>query len=571
MIAEISEGRIRVDCTPREGPLVKMAPGARWNAQERYWSTPLTWSACLALRGILGTALELGPELNAWGVTKVAEETKLVAIQQAEDVPGEEREYPDQRVGTLWLQQVRWGVLADEMGKGKTVQASVALRDAPGPILVICPSSVKTVWERHIAEWAPELSVAVVRGTAAQRLKAVESGADVVVINWEALRSFSRLANFAGIRMVKCPACGGTDESITEKKCQAHHRPLNHRHWGTVISDEIHRAADPKSQQTRAFWAVNEGAQVRWGLTGTPITDTPADMWAPLHGLAPLEFPSLTKFKDRYCDQGFNPYSGFMEIRGLREDTREEFHRILDPHMLRRLRGDEMPPVVNMRRECELGAQTKQGKAYAQMAKGLVANIEGGQAIGWNPLTQTQRLLQFAAAYAEVDEEGEIRMSEPSCKLDVLDEVYEEMGYRPCVVFAPSSQLIQLAEARLAKKNIPFGSVRGGISEADRQHSIDEFQAGHLPVMFLTAAGSEGITLTRSDTFIYLQRPWSLVHDLQAFSRVLRHGQEADRVLCMDLVVPGTIEERVFEVTEGKAERLEEVVRDADRLRDLLG
>jgi SNF2 family DNA or RNA helicase len=68
-----------------------------------------------------------------------------------------------------------------------------------------------------------------------------------------------------------------------------------------------------------------------------------------------------------------------------------------------------------------------------------------------------------------------------------------------------------------------------------------------------------------------LQRPWSLVDHKQALDRVHRIGSEIhDSILILDYVTEGTIEERVIQVLETKAENFEQIVNDKSRLLQLL-
>jgi SNF2 family DNA or RNA helicase len=68
-----------------------------------------------------------------------------------------------------------------------------------------------------------------------------------------------------------------------------------------------------------------------------------------------------------------------------------------------------------------------------------------------------------------------------------------------------------------------------------------------------------------------LQRPWSLVDHKQALDRVHRIGSEIhDSVVIMDYVTEGTLEERVIQVLETKADNFEQIVRDKGKLLELL-
>ena len=77
--------------------------------------------------------------------------------------------------------------------------------------------------------------------------------------------------------------------------------------------------------------------------------------------------------------------------------------------------------------------------------------------------------------------------------------------------------------------------------------------------------------MTAARRLIMLQRPWSLVDYKQVLDRVHRIGSEIhDSIIITDYVTENTIEDRVIEVLETKADNFEQVVRDKDRLLALL-
>ena len=225
----------------------------------------------------------------------------------------------------------------------------------------------------------------------------------------------------------------------------------------------------------------------------------------------------------------------------------------------------------------------KQRTAYNQMEKEMIAKVDGGTIVAENSLTASLRLRQLASAYGEVISQidwsgltpkdygklldtvdGQVKLSEPSSKLDELEVVLQELGPdRQAVIFAESRQLIELAAARLPDDS--YGFVTGAVSLQERAASIARFQAGELKYMLVTtSAGGEGITLTAADVAIFLQRPWSAVANKQCEDRLHRIGQKGQSVTYIDLVTSGTVEEQVFEALERKAGRLQDVVQDPD-------
>ena len=114
--------------------------------------------------------------------------------------------YPYQETGVRFLRVAESALLADEMGTGKTAQTIATLEaDDLYPALIVCPNTVKFVWRREFAKWAPDREVVVAsNGTVAANKDAqavLDGEADVLVINWEATKNLSRLAGYGSIHL----------------------------------------------------------------------------------------------------------------------------------------------------------------------------------------------------------------------------------------------------------------------------------------------------------------------------------------------------------------------------------
>jgi SNF2 family DNA or RNA helicase len=364
-----------------------------------------------------------------------------------------------------------------------------------------------------------------------------------------------------------------------------HQRELNEIEFKSVIADEIHRSKDPKSKQTRALWAATGDADIRFALTGTPIAKDVVDLWPILHWISPEEWPSRTKWIDRMIDTMLNAFGGMM-VLGVKPHMEQEFYAAINPRMRRMLKAKVLPwlpEVITERRDVEMG--TKQAKAYNQMLDNMIALIEnedgtvGDAVVAPNPLTQMLRLLQLASSYADVtlDEttgEEKVILSDPSCKVDALmdDMKNGDFGDDSVAVCAVSRQLIDLLSARLTKEGIPHGLITGALDADERQRHIDDFQAGKTKwILFTAQAGGVGVTLTTARRLVMLQRPWSLVDYKQALDRVHRIGSEIhDCVIITDYVTENTVEERVIQALDTKADNFEQIVRDKDALLKML-
>lgn len=583
-IDELDPAKICVITAFKHSEMIKSIPGSRWEKDRRVWRIPLSWPGCLALRGVFGAELEVGPNLSRWATSEL--ETRVnpsMALREqlaAELYPDL---YPHQNADVLFLSTAERAILGNEPGVGKSAAAIRSMLRVfetggnPFPALIVAPNSMKMTWKREFETWWPGVDVSVVKGTAVQRRKALERKSHCYVLNWESLRSHSRLAPYGSTALIRCKECGGT-EDITPARCEVHLRELNGIPFATVIADEAHRAKNPSAKQARALWAATGDARYRFGLTGTPIANNPGDLWSLLHWVDPAGYPSKIKFQNRYLDLMYNGFGGLM-ISGLKASTSDEFFKGFDPRFRRMTKKVVLPFLPEVVQETRYVEMTpKQAKAYKQMQEKMLAELDDGSlVVAPNSLTRIGRLLQFASSFGELTEpdlEGHqnLILSEPSSKISAFLDDLPDFEDEAIVVFAQSKQLINLLSARLEKLGIDHGMITGDQSEDERQHDMDRFQAGKINLMLCTIqAGGVGITLTAASMAVFLQRSWSRVDMEQAVNRVHRIGSEKhDHITILNYVAPDTAELAVLQALETKGERFEEVVRDGDLLRKLL-
>lgn len=603
--AELSEdaSTIWVQASFSDQDVLKLVPGMNWSSPYKMWHCPASFPACLILRDLFGENLIVGENLARWSwYWKNSSDWRMYLrdrLEPVSDAPGC-WDYPDalyrfQQAGQQWLSPDIGtnGLLSDEQGTGKTVQLSAWMnaRKARGddvfPVLVVCPNSVKTVWKEIIEQWAPELLVTVVHGSATDRRKQLGAPADVFVINWESLRLHTRLAVFGDTRLARCAACGGGSNPETgaslvkETSCEAHNKELNLIPFRTVIADEAHRMQDGKSKQTRAMWWMLHHATYRWALTGTPAESSLADLWSILHGIDPVAFPTKSKFLDYFATTSFNFWGGF-EVLGLKPEKQDLYYRITQPYIRRILKKDALPQLpdkVYVYRYPEMGPQ--QARAYHQMEKDMVAHLEELVAAS-NPLVQLARLSQFACASASAETDGvdaqgmpvqTITLHAPSCKVDdLLEFLSDEPKDKQVVVCARSKKLINLAAEALTKEKISFVLMTGDTTTDQRDGAVKIFQSRQCRVFLCTIdTAGEGITLTAADTIFFMQEHDSHRANSQMEDRVHRIGSEIhESIRVIKSITKDTVEERRREMQDVKGMRMEELVHNRAALRYLL-
>lgn len=589
--ADLSPTGDRIDVTTvwNERELIKTVPGTRRDAHAKLWHTPLTWTACVQLRGIFGSTLTIGERLLKWAWTERAHIDRLIELRTLTELEPhiesdriDDRLYPFQRVGRRFLTTGREVLLGDEMGTGKTIQTLAAIGDVT-PVLVVCPNSVKMHWADSTRTWT-DLTPYVVEGGTKTRRTIIENAATddraVIIVNFEALRTLSRLAGYGSVRLQRCRECDpkNGEERLTAARCQVHPRDLNRIPFKTVVVDEAHKIKSPSAQQTRAVWALAHQPSVhyRWGLTGTPLANHPGDVWSILHFISPRDFPTRTAFIDRYCLQAWG-LGGGLEVIGLNPATTDEFYAIFDPHfrrMPKRLVTPQLPPKLRNVRWVEM--TTTQAKNYRELRDNLVTMTATGPLTAPNRLVARTRLMQLASSAVKINYGVDradiagwgVELVEPSPKLDTLEEILAELGDRPVAVCAEHRRLIELASMRLTKLGVSHGLITGAVVPYERDLALRRFQSGELrALLFTIKSGGTGLTMTATDTLVFLQRSWSMIDNVQAEDRVHRIGSEHhESVHIIDLITRSTVEEDQVARLHEKFLRLEEINRTRSTL-----
>lgn len=564
---------IVLTCNARDHELAKRIPGGRYRDGE--WHYPLAFTTCMAARAEFGQELTVGEELNAWAGGYLTWRATAMqrpfpslygpAFDTGElDEDGEPIiEKAHQVEGGDWLAYVGRGLLLDPMRLGKTISVLRALRNRGiTNFILIAPNTSLWKWAAEIRRWHPEaaaLGITIVKGTPTKKAALIAAAKGPVVINWEGIRSLSRLAPYGSIE-------------LTEKQRQD--GPLNLHPFDAIVADEVHRAVDPHAQQTRAYWTLMHATPIRFGLSGTVLTNGPADPWAVMHGIAPHEYPVRSHYLERYTMSGQGRYG--YETWGWSLQHRDELFFVWDARALRRtpdeagvIMPDKLPPEV---RGVEM--EGPQRKAYDALKKELALADSTELLIVKNPLELATRLIQASAGVPILgrktvrvdDQEVEVVTVEalkmPSVKVTALLEILEEAAGDPTIVFSESKLLVNLAEVELKKAGYGVVRITGDEHPAQRQENIEAFQDGRAQVVLCTyAAASESITLSRGRILVRLQRPRSMVHFVQASARGDAMGKP-DPVQLVDVFTLDSIESRVWDAVDVKDGYLQDLLRD---------
>lgn len=415
---------------------------------------------------------------------------------------------PYQEAALRWLQSRRSGVLALEMGLGKTAITLRALTDEHLPALVLAPKRVaEEVWPEEAAMWRPDLRVALASGRPARRREALTSGADIVVLGRDNIADALEVAD----------------------------------QFRTVVLDELSGFKDRSTARWKVARRLTQHAPHVWGLTGTPAPNGLIDLWGQIFLLDRGERlgKTLTAYRGRYFMPGRQLANGVITEWIMRPEAADRIHERLDDIMLSMSNDGrvELPPVIHNELRVTLPPPAR--KAYRDLKRDLVAQVEvlgGGTYSAANAAVLSGKLSQVNAGFLYPDDailspELEYRVLHRE-KINAVAEVVEGNAGSPVLVFYRFR-----AERDMLLKAFP------GARSIDERGVIQAWNDGQVPMLLAhPQSAGHGLNLQRGGhTIVWTTLPWSLEEWEQGNARLHRPGQRHQGVIHM-VIVPRSID-----------------------------
>ncbi|HEX4122010.1 MAG TPA: DEAD/DEAH box helicase [Verrucomicrobiae bacterium] len=429
------------------------------------------------------------------------------------------------------------GILADDMGLGKTLQTlawlawSKANNPQSAPALVICPASVLHNWRREASRFTPALKVLVLEsGAARHNLRKQIPEHDLIVTNYALLRrDLEALQRFS---------------------------------FRVVILDEAQFIKNPDAQITISVKQLK--AEQHLALTGTPLENRLLDLWSIIDFVQPSYLGSQQKFREKYEMRGEN-------AEDEQRIARRRLSAKMRPLMLRRLKREvarDLPERIEQRRDCVLGEP--QRKLYlAELRRSREQVMEavaerGVKASTIHVLAALTRLRQICCHPALVGSDA------ASGKTETLFELLEPLlaENQKVLLFSQFVQMLRILEKECAALQIPTHILTG--ETKDRQEVMHAFQEDPNAGVFLLSlrAAGTGLNLTTASNVILYDPWWNPAVEAQAIDRSHRIGQTLT-VNAYRLIAPGTVEEKIWELQQRKAQTIADVLGEQGFARNL--
>jgi len=422
---------------------------------------------------------------------------------------------PYQETAADFLYERDRAMVLAPVGAGKTALTLRAMQDAlrEGVVtrwLVVAPLRVaQHVWPVEVPKWVPDLTLSVAVGSPSWRMKALESDARVVVINYDNLQWLAKQRlDFDG-----------------------------------VVFDELTRLKNPSGVRFKALLKVLDKVPVRWGLTGSFTSNGLEDVFGQCKI---IDQSLLGRSKGAFLQQYFicinREYGEWTPATGALEQVMARIKPatyVLEPGQYK----DKLPPahVVQLRTEMV------DREPYEKMKRDFLVEFPDTTVLAANAAAVTSKLQQMASGFVydttrtASARPGKFDVTQNAVwfshhKFDLLDELLEENQHaNTIIVYNYKEELAELQRRYPKAQTIDVPGV------------IDNWNAGKVELLLIhPKSAGHGLNLQHGGCrMVFLSLPWSLEEYEQTVGRLHRSGQTQD-VWVYVLLTNKTIDEKIW-------------------------
>lgn len=415
------------------------------------------------------------------------------------------------------------GLLLD-MGLGKTVIALTAANELiynrfeVERVLVIAPKKVaESTWTNEAGKWdhLRHLRVSRIIGTLQQRIRALNTPADIYVINRE-----------------NVPWLVEYDR--------------NSWRFDMVIIDELSSFKSSKAQRFKSLCWVRPHIRRLVGLTGTPASNGLIDLWAQIYLLDEGERlgKKITHFRSRYCE--CNTHGGHFSTYEMKPGAEEAIRAAISDICISMKSEDyiSLPERVVVDVPVYLNKKTR--GQYEEFEREMLLDVDENTLDAGTAAVLSGKLMQFANGAVYDDEKNVIEIHRE--KLDALAELVEALNGQHALIFYNFRHDLDRILAVFEKSPLR-------IRELKKDKDQDDWNAGKIDLLLAhPASAGYGLNLQQGGShIIWFGLNWSLELYEQANKRLHRQGQK-NRVIIHRLITKDTRDEDVAAALAGKSD-----------------
>ena len=409
-------------------------------------------------------------------------------------------------------------LVAWDPGLGKSlVSLGYGERKQKRPITVVCPASLKWNWERECEKhfgWR----AAVLSGRRPAK-RGPFHDFPVTVINYDILHDWLPVLQSYGSEL--------------------------------LVIDESQKLAGRTTRRTKATRALARGVKHRLALSGTPMLNRPADLWATLNVLRPDLFGPFFPYALDFCAAKKMPWA--WDFSGV--SNPQKLNRVLAENLMIRLRKEDvlkdLPPV----RAVVVPVELSDHKQYELAEKDFVLWLATHKPEKMTNALRAERLTRM----------GYLKRLAAALKMpNVYDwaDVFLESSEEKIILFGIHREGV--VDATHARYKDRAEVIHGGTVGVRRQENFDRFlndRRKRILVGNIEAAGT-GLSALGVPNVAFMELAWRPTDHDQAIARVhgVGRGVAGRRSVAYFFVAKGTIEEHVMDVLQYKQKAITAVI-----------
>lgn len=418
-----------------------------------------------------------------------------------------------QKQGISFLVNNSGGMLLDEQGLGKTVQALEAVKQTQAQVLVIvCPAIMRGTWLHHVTNLMPD-------------------SIQVIINSYE---WYVKLEHYRNLL-----------KQICNKKI-------------AVIIDEAHYIKTPTSKRTKTVQHLLslENIVFKTLLTGTPVTRDVDDLYTQLKVFYPSFCKSIFEYRKRYmkCTHSFfgDVYKGFKN-----EYARQEIIKYLKCCSVRRTKksaGLQLPSITRTPVYIDINKKiAKQSLEILDYATKVINGVDDYTEYKTNLAEEASHIASIRKALGVAKVPQTLQYIEHLLQSDV----------KKLVVFGVHVDVVNLIYEALKEKykEIKTHRIIGATTSTQREKIIEEFQTSDAPQIIVAnmIACGVGVTLTKSHTVVFAELDFTPANIMQAEARVHRITQE-HIVNSIFMIANESLDAKILELIKDKLNIIKEIL-----------
>lgn len=420
-----------------------------------------------------------------------------------------------QKQGIEFLVSRHGGMLLDEQGLGKTIQALEAVKNTKAKVLVIvCPAIMQGTWLHHVTNLIPKEITTYIHS-----------------YEW-----YVKLTNLKPLL-----------KEIKDKEIG-------------VIVDESHYIKTPTSKRAKTVQHLLtlENIVFKVLLTGTPITRDVDDLYMQLKVFYPNFCRSIFEYRRRYMNC-IHSYFGDT-FKGFKNDSaKDEIINYLKHCSLRRTKrsaGLELPSITRTPVFVDINKKVaKESLSILDYATKVINGVDDYAEYKTNLAEEASHIASVRKA---------LGVAKVPQVLQYIEHLLQS-GTQKLIVFGVHIDVVNLIyealKANASYKDIKTHRIIGATTNSQREKIINEFQNEDTPQIIVAnmIACGVGVTLTKAHTVVFAELDFTPSNIMQAEARVHRITQE-HIVNSIFIIAKDSLDEKILGIIREKIGVIKEVI-----------